>query len=218
MISSQLENTINDQLRWRESELAIAKLQLQRSLNDTLHFRYAYRCFVAITYAHFEAYTKRVVAQAMQDIFNSGNDWSKCVPTIQTLLFAPNLRQFLNSLSNADLASYGSLNACLIDKAIQPSLSIILDCGNMNVTNFFWAITSIGLPETNFSFARGDVGRLAALRHDCAHGELLTFDATKTNGDLARDMYALQSRIIIIMHSLAVEVLDHFKADSFLKA
>lgn len=217
MISYQLEKTIDDELRWRESELAIAKLQLQRSIGDDLHFRYAFRCFVAITYAHFEAFTKRIIAQAMQDIFKSGISWSKCTPSVQALLFAPNLRHFINNISNEELASHSSSSALLIDAVDAPSLDIILDCGNMNVSNFFWAVTCIGLEESKFSFARGDVGRLASLRHECAHGEVLTFDATKTNKDLAREMYALQTRILLVMHSLAVEVLDHFKTDSFLK-
>jgi hypothetical protein len=216
MLSSQLVATIDDELRWREAELALAKIQLQRSLGDATLFRFSYRCFVAMTYAHFEAYTKRIIAQAMQDIFNAGHPWSKCLASIRTNLFAPGLRQSINKLSNADLAERGSLEGCLIDNVPAPALAIIFECGNMNVTNFFWAIESIGLEQANFAFARSDVGRLASLRHDCAHGEALTFDPTKTEAQLAADMYSLQSRILTVMHTLAVEVVDSFAATGFL--
>ena len=60
------------------------------------------------------------------------------------------------------------------------------------------------------------MGHLTALRHNCAHGEALTFDPTKTRTALADEMYSLQSRVLLIMHSLAVEVLDHFKLTAFL--
>lgn len=217
MLSPQLIATIDDELRWRESELALAKLQLQRSVGDNTLFRFSYRCFVAMTYAHFEAYTKRVVAQSMQDIFDAGHTWSKCVPAIRTHLFASGLRQLLGKMSNADLAVRGSAAASLIDDVPPPSLDIILDCGNMNVTNFFWAVNSIGLEEAKFAFARNDVGRLTSLRHHCAHGEALTFDPTKTQADLASEMYTLQTRILTLMHALAVELVDYFTTDGFVE-
>ena len=185
MASEQLVATIENELRWREVELTLAKIQLQRAVGDQSLFSFSYRCFVSMTYAHFEAYTKRVVAQAMKDIFDSGHPWSKCAPAIRTHLFAPGLRQELSRLSNFDLAERGSFSTNLIDSVTAPSVDIILDCGNMNVTNFFWAIESIGLDPLKFSFARKDVGHLAALRHDCAHGEALTFDRMKTRLDIS---------------------------------
>lgn len=216
MLSTLLTSVIDNELRWREAELAIAKMQLQRSLHDMPLFRFAYRCFISMTYAHFEAYTKLVIAQAMSDIFRSGCLWSSCLPIIQTNLFAPALRSKIKELSNEDLASCGSVPRCLIDDVPPPSLNIILDCGNMNVTNFVWAVGSIGLDTANFAFARRDVGRLASLRHECAHGEALTLDATKTPLELARDVYNLQSRIVFVMHTLAVEIVDHFASGSYI--
>ena len=216
MLSSRLVATVDDELRWREAELSLAKIHLQRSIGDTAQFSFSYRCFVAMTYAHFEAFTKRVIAQAMQDLFASGHPWSKYLPSIQTHLFAPVLRNNLQRMSNADLALQGSSSACLIDAVVAPSLDIILECGNMNVTNFFWAIECIGLDPIRFAFARGDVGHLAATRHDCAHGEVLTFDPTKSRANLAAEMYDLQNRILVVMHTLAVELMDHFSLGRYL--
>ncbi|OKO80119.1 hypothetical protein AC628_10015 [Bradyrhizobium sp. NAS96.2] len=53
------------------------------------------------------------------------------------------------------------------------------------------------------------------MRHDCAHGEALTLDRTKTEGELAEDLFVLQSRIIVLMHAVAVDVIDHISASSF---
>ena len=216
MLSAQLVATIDDELRWREVELSLAKVHLQRSIGDAALFSFSYRCFVAMTYAHFEAYTKRVIAQAMHDLFSSGHPWLKCLPAIRTNLFAAKLHKHLNRLSNSELAVRSSLSSCLIDSVSAPSLDIILECGNMNVTNFFWAIESIGLDPSKFAFARGDVGHLVAIRHSCAHGEMLTFDPMRTKNDLAAEMYALQNRVLTVMHTLAVELLDHFSLAGFL--
>ena len=218
MLPLRLVAIVDEELRWREAELSLAKINLQRSIGDSPQFRFCYRCFVAMTYAHFEAFTKRIIAQAMQDLFSSGHLWSKCLPSIRTHLFAPRLRVELNRLSNADLAMRSSAASCLIDSVSAPSLDIILECGNMNVTNFFWAVESIGLDPAKFAFARRDVGHLASVRHDCAHGEMLTFDPTKSEADLAVEMYDLQNRVLVIMHTLAVELMDHFNLGRFLEA
>lgn len=215
MFSPELARTINEELRWREIELSLAKLQLQRSTGDVVLFRFSYRSFAAMTYAHFEAFTKNVVAQSMKDIFDSGVRWSECRKTIRENLFASALRAKLVGFSNAQITDAGCSGSRLIDDLDPPSLDIILECSNMNPKNFFWAIASVGLDEGKFAFARGDIGQLTSLRHRCAHGEKLSFDASKAVGDLARDMYGLQSRILYLMHFLSVELLDHFKNKSF---
>ena len=215
MLSAQLLSTIDDELAWREPELALAKIYLQRSIGDARHFSYSYRCFVAMTYAHFEAFTKRVIAQGIQDIFACGDRWSTFVPAVKSNLFASGLRASLKQLSNDELVEKASVTACLLDGVEAPSLDIILEIGNMNVTNFFWAIECIGLDQTKFSFARNDIGQLTARRHDCAHGEMLSFDRTKTRNEIANEMYSLQSRVLTVMHTLAVEMIDHFSLENF---
>ena len=216
-MSTQLALTVENELSWREAELALAKVHLQRSTHETTLFRYSYRCFVMLTYAHYEAYTKRIIAQGLQEISASGHPWSACQFQIQSTLFSNGLRSSLSSLSNEQLALQGSSTECLIDQLEFPSLSIILDCSNMNVKNFSWAVSTIGLDMDRFNFARADIGHLTARRHECAHGQLLTFDPTQSNVELAKDAFGLQSRIILLMHTLAVEILEHFKHSSYLR-
>jgi len=215
MASQQLLNTIDDELRWRESELAVAKIHLHRALVDRSSFHYSYRSFIVMTYAHFEAFTKRVIAQAMQDIFDSGVVWSQCRKSIQINLFASRLRSALAALSNDAMVERGSSTICLIDDLPPPNLEVVLDCANMNVTNFNWTAECIGLDASKYASSRRDIGRLTAMRHDCAHGEALTFDRTKTEHQLADDLFVLQSRIIILMHTLAVDVIDHIASSGF---
>jgi hypothetical protein len=85
----------------------------------------------------------------------------------------------------------------------------------MNPTKFEWMVECVGLDPTRFSFARNDIGRLASMRHDCAHGKALTFDVTKTKREIANDLYVLQSHIVLLMHALAIEVIDHFVASGY---
>ena len=218
MASQQLLDTIDDELRWRESELAIAKIHLHRSLIERSSFRYSYRAFIVLTYAHFEAFTKRIIAQAVQDIFDSGLAWSECQKSIQVNLFASRLRSELMALSNDAIVDRGSATTCLIDDLPRPDLDVILECPNMNVTNFNWIVGCIGLMPDRYSESRRDIGRLTSMRHDCAHGEALTFDQTKSEGQLAEDLYGLQSRIITLMHALAIDVIEHISECAFKRA
>lgn len=215
MASEQLKSTIDQELKWREAELALAKLHLHRSLLENSSFAYSYRCFIVLTYAHYEAFTKRVIAQSMRDIFDSGAKWSECCLNIRRHLFASGLRKTLHEKSNEDLASLAARPKALIDDVDPPSVDIIMDCGNLNYTNFIWAIESIGIDAKNYGFARPDIGRLVAIRHDCAHGEALTFDSMKSQRDLAGDIFELQQRIVYLLHHLSVDVLDHFSSGSF---
>ena len=215
MASNQLLRTIDNELRWREPEMAVAKIHLHRSIMDRPSFEYSYRCFIMLTYAHFEAFTKRVVAQAMQDILDSGVKWSECKRSIQINLFANGMRKTLSDLSNVQMVEKTNVTVCLIDTLPPPDLAVILDCGNMDPANFDWIVECIGLEPSRFAFARQYIGRHTSMRHDCAHGEALTFDATKTERDLADDLFALQSQIVLLMHALAVDVIDHFAASAY---
>ena len=109
----------------------------------------------------------------------------------------------------------GRVRGCLIDALGPPDIAVILECGNMNPTKFEWAVECIGLDPKRFSFARKDIGRLAGMRHDCAHGKALTFDTTKTEREVANAYTSLQNDIVLLMHALAVEVIHHFAASGY---
>jgi hypothetical protein len=209
MASEQLLRTIDHELRWREMELAISKIHLHRSMLDQSAFAFSYRSFIVLTYAHFEAFTKRVIAQALQDISDSGVVWSHCKRSIQANLFARRLRSKLSSLSNEELIERGSSTVCLIDELPPPDVSEVLECANLDVANSNWILECIGMDPARYRESRRDIGRLATIRHDCAHGEALTFDQTKTERELIEELFSLQRRIILLMHQLAVDIIDH---------
>lgn len=216
MISPELSQTINSELRWRESELAIAKVHLFTSVHDGAVFRYSYRCFAMLTYAHYEAFTKRVIAQSMQDIFSSGCKWSACNRLVQIGLFSGGLRRMISTMSNEEIVQRGSSDVCIIDDVQPPSLDTIMESGNMNIANFFAAVSSVGLDVAPFNHSRRHIGQLVALRHHCAHGEALSLDASKTNLQLASELSALQDEALLLLHVLSVELVDHFNRGGYL--
>lgn len=216
MLSLLLQQTIDDELNWREPELALAKLHLHRAIPENRHFRYAYRAFVAMTYAHYEGYSKQVLAQALSDIYSSGAKPAMCVPLLQKTLMLPATRKKLFALSTDDFMVGLGEGMNFLDKVTPPSVDTILECGNLNVENFNWAVSCVGLSPSLFSAHRGTIGRLTSLRHDCAHGEVISFDSSKTNQVLANEIFALQQNTTTLMHLLAVELLDHFTHKRYL--
>jgi hypothetical protein len=96
MVSGELVTLINGELNWRERELAILKRQLQRDTEDSVKFGCSYRSFIAITYAHYEGFSKNLVAQAYLDIKNNTKPHD-CSKSIVLSIVAPILRKRLKN-------------------------------------------------------------------------------------------------------------------------
>jgi hypothetical protein len=215
MLSQLLLKTIDDELTWRERELAFCKLQLLHDIGDSSRFEYSYRCFVAITYAHFEGFVKRVIGQALADIRNSGTRPSECAELMRSHLFAPELRRRISSHSNLELVTAICKGIEFLDEVSYPSEETIIECGNMSVGNFEWIAACVGLGAERFADFRAHVGRIVNLRHSGAHGERINFDSSKSNTELAGEIFDTQTQIITLIHTLAVEVISLFEQNGF---
>jgi hypothetical protein len=117
----------------------------------------------------------------------------------------------VDGLSNEELIKLVFTNPSALDEAPFPTPDKLLDVANMNFQNFTWAISCVGLQRAKFDTYKTAINHLTSLRHDCAHGEVITFDATRSDRELANAMFGLQSTIISLVHELAVELVDHFQ-------
>lgn len=183
-------------------------------MTSDIEFKYSYRSFVSLTYAHYEGYCKQVIAQALDDISKSLSVELSC-RTIKDVLFAAIIRKKLVNSSNSELISHLGSIPDLYNGLSFPKVDIILECGNLNVSNFFWSISSIGMSPKPFNSYRSAIGRITTLRHECAHGEEISFDPLKRKSEIASDMYLLQRDMIELMHLLAVNLIDHMETDKF---
>ncbi|MFS0735505.1 MAE_28990/MAE_18760 family HEPN-like nuclease [Sphingomonas sp. 1P06PA] len=208
--SVSLKKTIDHELSWREAELAILKINLQKSSTNMVEFRISYRSFLAMTYAHYEGYTKRLLAQGLEDIHLSGVPIHKCVVGIHKTAALPEVRRKLNSMSSESLYEHLLKGILVFDEVNLPNPDAILDRGNLDIPTITWAMALIGVNFDNFVEHRQSIARLTHLRHKCAHGEVITLDPLKTVPDILKDCYSLQDNIILFMHKLAVYLLDYF--------
>ncbi|MDJ0450538.1 MAE_28990/MAE_18760 family HEPN-like nuclease [Methylocystis sp. JR02] len=213
MPNSLLNSFIDTDLRWREGELAMCKLQLLRDISDKHKFGFSYRCFVAITYAHYEGYVKNVAAQSLLHIRNSTTAQS-CIHCVRETLVAPLLRKKINQMTNDSLILSIS-NGQIYDGISLPDEEIYLKIGNMNFSNLSWVLSSIGINSDLVTEYKPSVGRLVDLRHRCAHGEVIQFDSADLRA-ISNDMFKLQERIIHLLHAIAIEVVDLFEQQKFI--
>ena len=216
MTSAILEKLIDSELSWRENELALLKAQLLRDMRNASHFPVSYRSFITITYAHYEGFTKVVMAQAISDISQHGAAPSGCAESVQIALFSGALRKKIAKLSNTDLFQAMAQAHGVLDSIPFPTGEDAMEISNMNFSNFSDIVQCIGIDSSRFAGFRRHIGRLVDLRHRCAHGERLSFDSSKTYSDLAGDAFDLQSQMILLMHALALEVLNAFDGATFL--
>lgn len=215
MVSPLLLRTIDTELRWRETELALLKAQLRRDTADDVHFRYSYRCFAAITYAHYEAFVKTVAAQVLIDIRASGVKPSECCESIRISLIAAPLRKSLVELPKKELIEAIHMGVNYVDTISLPSEQQFFEISNLNIRNLESLLSSVGISPLVIVPYKPSIGRLVDLRHQCAHGERVSFDSTQTNAELADEMFTTQARIVELMHLIAMEAIDVFERGRF---
>lgn len=208
-------SVIDYEIEWREQELAFSKIHLQRCLNNHVEFKTAYRSFGALTYAHYEGFSKIILAKALDEIGNSGISYSACNETLKRTALIPEIRKRLKTVSDTDLYGLIEKGGASYDEIHLPLPEKLLDQGNLDVANFQWSVMLIGMDPALFAPFRGAIGQITSLRHKCAHGEELTLDPLKSRQDLLDDIIKLQEKIIILIHSLAVGVIDHLDRECF---
>jgi len=206
MLSPILRNLIDGELKWREKEIAI---------DDNDHFRCIYRAFLSIVYAHYEAFAKIVVAQSVADMSSSGCVKADFLAEIQESLFANAARKHLSALSNAELVAALRTKEPFLNQLPDPPVERFMSISNLNVSNLKHLIGCVGLDWRQFAPYAKYIGRLVHLRHQCAHGQQISLDATKTNKELADDLLDLQTKTIVVMHLLAVQIVDLFELRAF---
>lgn len=217
-LSPILSKLIDDELSWREAEMSIVKAQLLRDVGTTAQFRCSYRAFLAITYCHYEAFSKILVAQSVADIELGGTTQSDCIPQIQEKLFVAQARKNIETLSNSDLLTAISTGASYMNQIPYPPAEKFLGISNLSVVNLKSLIACLGLPWTPFAPYAKYIATLVDLRHQSAHGQALTFDSSKTNREIASDVFVIQAHTITVMHLLATLIVDMFEQATFVKS
>jgi hypothetical protein len=211
---SDLENIINNELRWRESEIAILKINLIKEYNNDVRFQCLFRCFVAITYAHYEGFLKTIFAHAFIHIKNSTYRPSSYKDLAKRAIFGKSLRKYLTTLSNDEMISETLKGDC-IDRMEYPSEQYIFEISNLNQSNLMDLMSTSSIHWEKFSEYRTHVGKIVDLRHKCAHGEKISFDQTKSNKDIAKDIFSTQNEILNLMHDVALELLTVINEEKF---
>lgn len=214
MLPTTLKNLVESELLWRERELTLAKVFLQRSIGDDIGFRFAYRCFTTTTYAHYEGLVKRLIAQALDEIGRMGTKQMLCNRILQLRLLTPLARRKIETISNEDLLNLFFLNAEPLNQIPFPQAEEIIEISNMNFERFKNTLACIGLDATSFESKKAHINRLTYLRHLCAHGEEV-ITTRKRNSEIATELFELHASIIFVMHALCIEIIDHFEKKSF---
>lgn len=209
------DRTISEDLRWREKELAIIKLQLLRERSDVDRFRAVYRCLATLAYAHYEGFTKRLAAEVLRTISSRPTRPAECTLAIQNSLFAPIARKAASQKSNVELlAMFDAASAQ--NQLAYPDESLYYEISNLNTGKLEWLIQSIGLDFAICLPYKMHVGRLVDLRHRCAHGERISFDSSKTSDELANELLFTVSEVTSLMNLIGLEAIDLVATSRFL--
>jgi hypothetical protein len=210
MSISIISRLIDSELNWREKELAHAKLFLHKSLIEPKSFPFSYRCFIAMTCAHYEGFTKAVLCQVLDLIQRVGLTPSQLNGRIRLYAITPSARKKILAMSNTDLLNQVLDNGNPVDHfAIPLGDDAISKCGNLDFKNLKWAMGYTGIDFNKFLAYENNINKLVYLRHSCAHGELISLDRTKTNREIAHDAFMLQEKIIEFLHHMSVESIDY---------
>jgi hypothetical protein len=202
---------LEEDLRWREAELAsLKRISIVNSENEVI-FRATLRASWAMLYAHYEGFTKfcwELLLDFVQIKNVSINDLNEKFRLLALEKAFRSLRGNLNSLSlwdffHKELPELLKSNALFSDECRLDTES------NLWPNVFEKECEKIGIKSTELENQRSRIKSLVSRRNEIAHGKKLTINSI--------DEYSeYENATMLVLHDLAIQVLEILEKESFM--
>jgi hypothetical protein len=195
-------------LDWRRTEIAVMKLAIVRSEQNSPQRRALLRAAHAMLYAHFEGFCKYAWTVYLQSIVASGASRCQCRRCLQLLSLETPLRQLRGNSSSASIWEFATsvLPGLLVSKVQFDGISTD---GNLGPDKFADLCERLGLPYAAMMTHRTLLQSLVNRRHEIAHGEKAYIN------DLSE--YAkYESAVLDIVYELAVAIVEAIDSSAYL--
>lgn len=204
------ENQIEADLKWREGEIASLKMLVASAAPKSTRQTSLLRACWAMLYAHYEGFCKFCWDLLLNEIEKQKPKRIDLIEPLAQLSFSKIFKKL-----NKDKSPKAIWIFCQNDFPSHMKEEIS-NCQRLETRSNLWpevAIennSAIGIKCDAFTEYMRDLKRLVQQRNDIAHGKKLPFDSVK-------DFQEYEQKTSVVMHALAVEILDCLDQKTYLK-
>jgi hypothetical protein len=195
--------TLEEDLTWREAELASLKRIAVINKNNEGIYRCMLRASWALLYAHFEGFTKFCWELLLDQVQGRKVAIEELREDFLLLALEKQFRVLRGNISSAALWKFfhNDLPQSLQREAIfAPDCRLDADC-NLWPNVFERECAKVGIVSTALQASHPRIKTLVSRRNDIAHGKSMTIKSIEEYNEY-------EKAVLLVMHDLAVQVLD----------
>ncbi|WOX05505.1 MAE_28990/MAE_18760 family HEPN-like nuclease [Microbulbifer pacificus] len=197
------ESQIENDLLWREKELASLKRMAITSRNNQIAYRAILRASWATLYAHFEGFTKFAWELLLDKVESEAVPARELSEKFRALALEKPFKILRGDASSENLLSFfdSGMQEFLRSPVIfDPECRLSTD-SNLWPNVFERECAKIGVASRELDNGRARIKALVARRNEIAHGKNMTVSSV--------DEYSeYEQAALLVMHDLALQVLD----------
>ncbi|MBF0339641.1 MAG: hypothetical protein HQL95_01595 [Magnetococcales bacterium] len=203
------QDEIENDLKWREEELAALKKMLFDSDKDSIKNQALLRSLVVLLYAHFEGYCKFLWDLYLSVIEKSNTKRSKLIDEVAILSLSSTIKDVRNK-SEDDIYNLLINNSSnLLNSPVKFESKLTAD-SNLKSHIYKENNRKINIKTETIDEHEKIINNLVGRRNEIAHGER---NPIKNINDYKKYEHSVQ----IVMHDLAVKILDAIEKKKFIK-
>jgi hypothetical protein len=204
------EQQIEEDLGWRESEMASLKLLLASSITGSDRQRALLRACSAMLYAHYEGFCKFCWALLLEEVGRQRPRKQDLVAALEKRAMADVLRQLRGNMCDDNIWLFATKTFHDARHAVASSFEEVDTQSNLWPDLAERINSSVGLECPLFSTHKSELKQLVGRRNKIAHGAKLEIE------DLEQ-FQKLEHAAVIVMHELALAVADSLSRKSYLR-
>ena len=195
--------TLEEDLRWREAELASLKRLAGANRDNEAVYRCMLRASWALLYAHFEGFTKFCWELLLDRVQGGRVPVEELREDFLVLALEKQFRQLRGNLSSSLLWTFfhDDLPRVLRQDAVfEPDCRLETEC-NLWPNVFERERAKVGIKSTTLEDFRSRIKTLVSRRNDIAHGKNMTIKSVD-------EYLKYEKAVLLVLHDLAVQVLE----------
>jgi hypothetical protein len=201
---------LEDDLNWRETELAILKKQAVLASKDSDRYRVLLRAMWALLYAHYEGFCKFAWDVYLEELQKAGVKRKDCKDEIAKLSLQKKFKTLKGDLSPQSLWDFGQTGfGIMLEDNLDFQIRLETQ-SNLYPSLFKENVIQAGLTCTLIDKYQIELKALVTRRNEIAHGQKMTIkniDEYKKYEDAALE----------VMHELAISIIDCLDKKLYLK-
>jgi hypothetical protein len=205
---SKWAGEIEEDLKWREAELGSLKLAAASAPPKSDRQRALLRALWTMLYAHYEGFFKFCWDLLLNEIEKDGCLRDKAIMPVAVLSLSKAFQELRGDTSAAAIWTF--VHTRLPEAMKQP----VAFANRLETKSNLWAnlakenSASVGLPTTQIEVNGPQINAIVGRRNEIAHGKKLIVESLD-------DYSVYEQAAMVVMHELAVAVVDQLDTRSF---